>query len=72
MLCILKSVALAKQGRSFGAMTSFDAGGKAAADVLARIRVAPVTNGAISGERFEAGQIWADKPTMVYVVRRPG
>jgi hypothetical protein len=41
-------------------------------DPLAKISLTPVKNGAVAGEPIEAGQLWSNKPVLLYVVRRPG
>jgi len=51
-----------------GAMTT----PQATAELLARIRVSPVQNGAIVGEQIDVGSLWADGPVLIQVVRRPG
>lgn len=45
---------------------------QATAEMLARIRVSPVENGAIVGEQIDVGSLWAEGPVMIQVVRRPG
>jgi hypothetical protein len=44
----------------------------AISEQLSKIKVAPVTSGAVSGPEFEAGALWEDSPVLLYVVRRPG
>lgn len=46
--------------------------GIAASDSLRNIQISPVINGGISGEAFDAGKLWSDRPAIIYVVRRPG
>ena len=41
-------------------------------ETLSKIQVALVQNGAVSGSFFEAGAIWSDQPTFIFVTRRPG
>ena len=70
-LCMLKSFVKPSQVRALSTMRS-SFGGLPAANALANIRVAPVVDGAIAGETFNAQDLWSEGPTMVYVVRRPG
>jgi hypothetical protein len=45
---------------------------KMSLDLLTKIKLAPVINGAISGSMIEAGSLWSQNPVAIYVVRRPG
>lgn len=69
--CMLKTFVKPSQVRALSTMRS-SFGGLPAANALANIRVAPVVDGAIAGETFNAQDLWSEGPTMVYVVRRPG
>lgn len=40
--------------------------------ILSRIQVIPVENGAVAGPAVNAGTLWSDQITLLYVIRRPG
>ena len=41
-------------------------------ETLSKIQVALIQNGAISGEFFDAANIWSEQATFIFVARRPG
>jgi len=41
-------------------------------EALNKIKLAPVSKGAVAGAPIEAGSLWSNQPVMIHVVRRPG
>ncbi len=45
---------------------------KMSLDLLSKIQIAPVANGAVIGSSFDAGMLWSQTPAAIFVIRRPG
>jgi hypothetical protein len=41
-------------------------------EFISKILLLPVSGGKVVGESIAAGNLWAEKPAMIFVVRRPG
>ena len=46
--------------------------GIAVMNSLAQVSLKTVSNANVTGNFFEAGSLWKDKPALIFVVRRPG